>query len=177
MKRRCIPVGIATIAVLIQVVVGASGCCPGPRDYSSSLHAFAKARVANRILAVLRLDRTQIAFPPAEDKGTRAADGSVSVIEVSLELEFPPGQEAQGGVRAAGLMIRDREGWVVSRQSFEQEQVSRGQTLRSRLELKGREGKPLPPGEYTVEALLFSEPEGEPTVVQAQFRLASCAFY
>ncbi|NRD53789.1 hypothetical protein HRD49_16030 [Corallococcus exiguus] len=77
----------------------------------------------------------------------------------------------------AGLLIRDREGWVVSRQAFEQEQVVQAQTLRSRLELKGRDGSPLPPGEYTVEALLFSEPEGEPTVVQARFRLASCAFY
>ncbi|NOK37697.1 hypothetical protein HMI49_31305 [Corallococcus exercitus] len=37
--------------------------------------------------------------------------------------------------------------------------------------------QPLPPGEYAVEALLFSEPEGEPAVVQARFRLASCAFY
>ncbi|MDC0714533.1 hypothetical protein POL68_39160 [Stigmatella sp. ncwal1] len=176
MKRRCTPAGIATIAVLIQGM-GMSGCCPGPRAYGAGLHAFAKARVANRILVALHLERTLIAFPPAQDEGTRGADGSVSVIEASLEVEFPPGQGGQEGLRVAGLMIRDGEGWVVNRQSFGQERVSHGQTLRSRLELKGREGKPLPPGEYTVEALLFSEPEGEPTVVQAQFRLASCAFY
>ncbi|MCY1040053.1 hypothetical protein OV208_01880 [Corallococcus sp. bb12-1] len=173
MRRRWTPAGIATMAVLVQGV-GLSGCCPGPRQYGAGLQAFAKARVDNHILAVLRLDRTLIAFPPAQDEGTRVASGSVSVIETSLEVEFPPGQE---GLRVAGLMIRDGEGWVVSRQSFGQEQVVRAQTLRSRLELKGREGKPLPPGEYTVEALLFSASEGEPTVVQARFRLASCAFY
>ncbi|WP_147444936.1 hypothetical protein [Corallococcus sp. CA053C] len=176
MRRRWTPAGIATLAVLVQGV-GLSGCCPGPRQYGAGLQAFAKARVDNRILAVLRLDRTLIAFPPAQDEGTRVDSGGVSVIETSLEVEFPTGQERQEGLRVAGLMIRDGEGWVVSRQSFGQEQVVRAQTLRSRLELKGQEGKPLPPGEYTVEALLFSEPEGAPTVVQARFRLASCAFY
>ncbi|WP_148273224.1 hypothetical protein [Stigmatella aurantiaca] len=95
MKRRGTPAGAAEIAVLVQVI-GLSGCCPGPRAYDSGLRAFAKARVANRILAVFRLDRTLVAFPPAQDEGTRVA---------------------------------------------------------------------------------FSEPEGEPTLVQAQFRLASCAFY
>ncbi|NOK15903.1 hypothetical protein [Corallococcus carmarthensis] len=98
------------------------------------------------------------------------------MIETSLEVEFPAGQERPEALRVAGLLIRDGEGWVVSRQSFEQGQVVQAQTLRSRLELKGPEGKPLPPGSYTVEALLFSEPEGAPTVVQTRFRLASCAF-
>ncbi|WP_375745342.1 hypothetical protein NR800_11440 [Corallococcus interemptor] len=175
MTRRWIPAGIATVAVLLQGL-GLSGCCPGPRQFSAGLQSFAKARVANRILAVLRLDRTLIAFPPAEDQGTRDASGSVSVIETSLELEFPSELERQEGLRVAGLQIRNGEGWVVSRQSAGQEPVVRTQTLRSRLELKDREGQPLPPGEYTVEALLFSEPDGEPTVVQARFRLAPCAF-
>ncbi|NRD49896.1 hypothetical protein [Corallococcus exiguus] len=174
MRRRWIPAGIATMALL---GVGLSGCCPGPRQFGAGLQSFAKARVDNRILAVLRLDRTLIAFPPEQDEGTRVASGSVSVIETSLQVEFPSGQERQEGLRVAGILIRDREGWVVSRQSFEQEQVVQAQTLRSQLELKGPEGNPLPPGEYTVEALLFSEPESEPTVVQARFRLASCAFY
>ncbi|MBN8227984.1 hypothetical protein JYK02_10740 [Corallococcus macrosporus] len=174
MRRRWTLAGIATLGVLVQ---GVSGCCPGPRQLGSGLQAFSQARVDNRILAVLRLDRTLIAFPPQEDKGTRVASGSLSVIETTLEVRFPSGPERPEGLRVAGLMIRNGEGWVVSRQSFDQEQVVQAQTLRSRLELKGREDQPLPPGEYTVEALLYSEPAGEPTVVQTRFRLASCAFY
>ena len=148
---------------LVIALSTAAGCCPGPYARARRLPPSTAAQLG-AARAELELERTQVGFPPAQDRGAR--DGAFSQLVVGLRVV----EGALPGLRIGPLRLRDQAGHELTRGLFLQRDAVH---FTARLPLRA-DGHPLPPGRYRLETMLQSG-DGV-AVASAYFEVVICAY-
>lgn len=166
---------VAPLLFLLSPVL--PGCCPGPRELAGGTWARSRTGLDSGSFAVLDVDRNLIAFPPAEDKGTRSADETYSLVTVKLWLEGGPARVDQEQLRLSPLLVRQQQGRLVARHPLPEQAFRETGRVELTVPLRGDDGKPLPPGQYELQVFLNRPDDAYPTLAQVDLVVRGCEFY